>query len=187
MASIRPSGGQPLRKRSTKSSSVLVSAHAWISTPSLSLPTSPVMPQACARRHTVGLKPTPCTSPRTRIASPARSITGGSSRTGGGHRLMAVPVTCCGYGYSGGYPSGSPQLQRPARTITSTSARASSCSPVFLRHAPGVGHGGLRLHVSDHCFNGFHGFLHCRRDGFAQSHAALLPVLRAETFRLATD
>src|ERR1700709_1784794 len=100
---------------------------------------------------------------------------------------MAVPVTCGGYGYSGGYPSGSPQRRRSTPAIASTSERASSCSPVVLRHAPGVGHGSLRLHAFDHCFDGFYCFTHCRRDGVAQPHAALVPILRAETFRLTTD
>jgi len=42
---------------------------ARISTPSPSFRTSPTSPCSWARRHTVGRKPTPCTRPRTRIAS----------------------------------------------------------------------------------------------------------------------
>ena len=70
MASMRAKGGASADSAISNSASAAAGPQARISTPSPSFSTSPDRPKRCASRQTVGRKPTPCTSPRTRMETP---------------------------------------------------------------------------------------------------------------------
>src|SRR5680860_763820 len=61
IVSMRASGGASLRRRRINRSSANREPHTRISTPCVSLATSPERPHSRAKRHTAGRKPTPCT------------------------------------------------------------------------------------------------------------------------------
>ncbi len=67
MPKIRANGGASLRRRAAKRARVGSSPSTSMKTPSLSLPTQPARPRAVARRCAKGRKPTPWTTPVTRI------------------------------------------------------------------------------------------------------------------------
>ena len=66
--SILASGGASRSSRRRKSLTVAAGPSTSTNTPSRSLPTSPVRPRPVARVYTNGRKPTPWTTPSTRIA-----------------------------------------------------------------------------------------------------------------------
>ncbi len=77
--SILASGGASRSSRSRKSLTVAAGPSTSTNTPSRSLPTNPVRPSPVARVYTNGRKPTPWTTPSTRIAVRTSWLTGGSA------------------------------------------------------------------------------------------------------------
>src|SRR6266700_4223711 len=75
--SILASGGASRSSRRRKSPTVAGGPSTSTNTPSRSLPTSPVRPRPVARVYTNGRKPTPWTTPFTRIAVRTSWVTGG--------------------------------------------------------------------------------------------------------------
>src|SRR6516165_9201700 len=72
MLSMRDSGGGFASRLLKKRAMRFCSPVALMRTPRLSFSTYPTRSFSLARRHTVGLKPTPCTVPRTRISTASR-------------------------------------------------------------------------------------------------------------------